>query len=42
MKTTDHFILIILDGWGLGQVPAADAIAHANTPCFNRLMREYP
>lgn len=42
MKTTDHFILIILDGWGLGQVPSADAIAHASTPCFNRLMREYP
>lgn len=42
MKTTDHFILIILDGWGLGQVPSADAIAQANTPCFDRLMREYP
>lgn len=42
MKTTDRFILIILDGWGLGQVPYADAIAQANTPCFDRLMQTCP
>jgi 2,3-bisphosphoglycerate-independent phosphoglycerate mutase len=42
MKTAERFILIILDGWGLGRKPAADAIAQANTPCFDRLMREYP
>ncbi|MCO6484581.1 MAG: 2,3-bisphosphoglycerate-independent phosphoglycerate mutase [Saprospiraceae bacterium] len=34
--------LIILDGWGLGPDPAADAIARANTPVFDRLMRECP
>ncbi|MBK8490718.1 MAG: 2,3-bisphosphoglycerate-independent phosphoglycerate mutase [Saprospirales bacterium] len=42
MKSTDRFFLIILDGWGLGQVPAADAIAKANTPCFDGLMQRYP
>ena len=42
MKTTDRFILIILDGWGLGQIPDADAIAKARTPCFDRLMATRP
>lgn len=42
MKTTERFILIILDGWGLGQVPAADAIAQAKTPYFDSLIRDYP
>ena len=37
-----RFILIILDGWGLGQIPKADAIAQAETPCFDRLMAQYP
>ncbi len=37
-----RFILIILDGWGLGKVPKADAIAQAKTPCFDRLMAQYP
>ena len=35
-------MLIILDGWGLGQVPAADAIAKAHTPMMDYLMDEYP
>ncbi len=35
-------ILIILDGWGLGADPAVDAIAQANTPCFDGLVRHYP
>lgn len=35
-------ILIILDGWGLGQKLSADAIAQAHTPCFDNLMQEYP
>jgi 2,3-bisphosphoglycerate-independent phosphoglycerate mutase len=35
-------ILLILDGWGLGQVAASDAIAQAKTPCFDRLMATYP
>ncbi|GEP95347.1 2,3-bisphosphoglycerate-independent phosphoglycerate mutase [Chitinophaga cymbidii] len=35
-------ILIIMDGWGQGQVPAADAIAHANTPFVDSLYKQYP
>lgn len=35
-------ILIIMDGWGQGQVPAADAIAHANTPFVDSLYQQYP
>lgn len=35
-------MLIILDGWGLGQVPGADAIAQANTPVFDELWQNAP
>ncbi len=35
-------LLIILDGWGCGQVPEANAIAAAHTPYFESLMRSYP
>jgi 2,3-bisphosphoglycerate-independent phosphoglycerate mutase len=35
-------ILVIMDGWGLGQVPAADAIAHARTPFVDSLYKQYP
>jgi 2,3-bisphosphoglycerate-independent phosphoglycerate mutase len=35
-------LLVILDGWGLGQNPAADAIAQANTPRFDAFMNAYP
>lgn len=31
-----------MDGWGLGQVPAADAIAQANTPFVDALYQQYP
>lgn len=34
--------LIIMDGWGHGQVPAADAIAHANAPFVKSLYQQYP
>lgn len=34
--------LIILDGWGIGQVPETDAIAQANTPNFDRIYRDCP
>jgi 2,3-bisphosphoglycerate-independent phosphoglycerate mutase len=34
--------LIILDGWGIGDGSAADAIAHANTPCYRSLIEKYP
>ena len=35
-------LLLILDGWGLGLDPEADAIARARTPTFDRLWRECP
>lgn len=35
-------MLIIMDGWGLGKVPAADAIAHANVPFVQSLYSKYP
>jgi 2,3-bisphosphoglycerate-independent phosphoglycerate mutase len=34
--------LLILDGWGIGQKHAADAIYQANTPYFDSLMAKYP
>lgn len=35
-------ILVIMDGWGLGQVPAADAIQHARVPFTDSLYERYP
>jgi 2,3-bisphosphoglycerate-independent phosphoglycerate mutase len=35
-------ILIIMDGWGLGQVPSSDAIQHAKTPFVSSLYNKYP
>ncbi len=35
-------MLVIMDGWGLGKVPAADAIAAANTPYVDSLYAQYP
>ena len=35
-------ILIIMDGWGLGQVKDADAIQHANVPFVSSLYKKYP
>ncbi len=35
-------ILVIMDGWGLGQVPASDAIRHANVPFVSSLYSQYP
>ncbi len=35
-------ILIIMDGWGLGQVKEADAIQHAQVPFVNSLYKKYP
>lgn len=34
--------LLILDGWGIGQKPSADAILQANTPFFDGLWAKYP
>ncbi|RMG78846.1 MAG: 2,3-bisphosphoglycerate-independent phosphoglycerate mutase [Bacteroidetes bacterium] len=41
MKNT-RVILIILDGWGKGQVPEADAIRAAHTPFVDGLYEQYP
>ena len=35
-------MLIIMDGWGHGQVPASDAIANANVPFVKSLYDKYP
>jgi len=35
-------MLIIMDGWGHGKVPAADAIVHANAPFVKSLYSKYP
>ncbi|CAM4163886.1 2,3-bisphosphoglycerate-independent phosphoglycerate mutase [Gillisia limnaea] len=35
-------ILLILDGWGITQDPEVSAIAQANTPYFDYLMKTYP
>lgn len=35
-------ILVIMDGWGLGQNPVADAIQHAKVPFVSSLYQKYP
>jgi len=35
-------LLVILDGWGLGQNKDISAIAHAKTPFFDSLIQRYP
>src|SRR6476661_5743794 len=35
-------VLIIMDGWGLGKVPKADAIKAARTPFVSSLYQKYP
>ncbi|MBK9013480.1 MAG: 2,3-bisphosphoglycerate-independent phosphoglycerate mutase [Saprospiraceae bacterium] len=35
-------MLIILDGWGKGRKPSADAIAQANTPVMDELLKSCP
>jgi 2,3-bisphosphoglycerate-independent phosphoglycerate mutase len=42
MHMSKKVALIILDGWGLGQNKNVDAIAQANTPFFDSLMKSYP
>lgn len=39
---TRKVLLTILDGWGLGPNPNVDAIAQANTPVFDGLMKIFP
>ena len=40
--STKKVLLVIMDGWGLGQVPSSDAIAQANTPFVDGLYQQYP
>jgi 2,3-bisphosphoglycerate-independent phosphoglycerate mutase len=41
-KDINKLLLIILDGWGLGNKTNSDAIFNANTPYFDSLMANYP
>ncbi|MGX8795693.1 2,3-bisphosphoglycerate-independent phosphoglycerate mutase [Fusibacter sp. JL298sf-3] len=34
--------LIILDGWGLSNTEAGNAVLEANTPVYDRLLKQYP
>lgn len=40
--STKKTMLLILDGWGYGQKPEADAIAQANTPVMDNLKKTCP
>ena len=42
MSNYKRAFLIILDGWGIGQVPSADAILQAETPYTDELFNENP
>lgn len=42
MTVPRPFILMILDGWGVGPRDDTSAIALASTPVMDRLMHEYP
>jgi len=48
MSIQQHFagkipaLLIIMDGWGIGNGGVADAISQAETPVFDRLQRDFP
>lgn len=39
--THQKAFLIILDGWGISQDPSVSAIAHAQTPVMDRLLKTY-
>ncbi len=39
---TNHFGLIILDGWGIGDKSTSDAISAANTPFMDSLWKTFP
>lgn len=42
MLAHSRAFLLILDGWGIGPKPEADAIRQANTPFMDSLLRRYP
>jgi 2,3-bisphosphoglycerate-independent phosphoglycerate mutase len=39
---TKKALLMILDGWGIGDKSSSDIISMANTPYFDQLLKEYP
>lgn len=42
MKSTNHTLLVILDGWGKGRDAASDALQAADTPFVDSLYHDYP
>lgn len=42
METDKRAILIIMDGWGIGDGSSSDVIANSETPFVNSLYRNYP
>jgi 2,3-bisphosphoglycerate-independent phosphoglycerate mutase len=42
VKESKKVVLIIADGWGLGEQAEADAIRQADTPFFDQLQTKYP
>ncbi len=42
MRFNKKVILVILDGWGLGEPDKFNAIENAKTPNFDKLVRDYP
>jgi len=42
MPAKKKVILVIMDGWGLGQTATADAIRNARTPFVSSLYQQYP
>jgi 2,3-bisphosphoglycerate-independent phosphoglycerate mutase len=42
MTPNRKVMLLIMDGWGLGQVPSSDAIQHAHVPFVSSLYSRYP
>src|SRR5688500_17714778 len=42
MMDARKIILVIMDGWGIGQEKRSDAIFHANTPFVDSLYEKYP
>src|ERR1700744_368260 len=42
MSNSKKVILVIMDGWGLGQQASSDAIQNASTPFVSSLYSKYP
>jgi len=42
MLNKNKVVLVILDGWGQGKAWGGNAITIAQTPNYNKLIREYP